>query len=316
MNEKIGIILCRLREEKKITRKQICDGLISENEYRNIEIGKSEGEVWLQKLLIGRLHIPESAVTFYLSKKENEMVNLEMEIYRRVMIWRYQEAEEKLKLFYDMINKESRIQMLIYYKLYLLVYGQRRKLEEAEFEIMNKRLGNMVSEIEKKLYEREILSPDELSFISEYFANSIIDEYERSKRLYEVLDYYKYEYSGMECGNRFYAQLNYYYAQGQYNLREYQNCVESCKEGLKVTALFGNCNNTAELFELLADAEGRILESETSLIVEKKVSQVKKVVENYTIAMNIYAIFDGEEADRKKKTVEDKVAKWKTMLFQ
>lgn len=274
MSEKIGIVLKKIRGEKNLTRQQICNGLISESEYQNIETGKSEGNVWIQKLLLGRLHIPESTVTFYLNLNDNEMVNLETEIYRRIMVWKYDEAEKKLHRFYNMTDKLNTAQMLIYYKLYLLVYGHRNRVSKNEFEVIAERLGKLFSEIKMRLHERECLSPDELSFITEYYACFFTDIRKKSESLYEIMDYYRNEYNGTENQNRFYAQLCFYYAQGQYELKEYHNCLNSCKEGLKVTALFGNCNTTAELLELVAYSKECLIDKNDlanikSLLVEE-----------------------------------------------
>lgn len=314
MSKKIKDVLYNTRKEKNLTRIQVCGNLLSENEYRNIETGKMDGSVWMLRQLLGRLKIPESSVVFYLGTKENDMINLEIEIYRRIMVWNYREAEEKLEKFFDWMDKENVIQVMIYYRLFFLIY--RKRIEKEKIDAVKEKIKNTIDYIENRLQKREVLSIDELAILTEYYATIFCNIKEQSIKLYEIIDYCKTEYLGVEGRNKFYAQLSFYYAQNQYLLEEYPNCMESCKEGLKVTSIFGNCNNTAELFELLADAKGKLLQKSNCFNETYNKSQIEEIIQNYRVAYDIYSLLYCDSAKEQKEKLMEKITIWKTMIWE
>ena len=104
MNERIGIIIKKTREEKHLTREVVCEGITTVDALKAIETEQCDENYWLIRELLGRLHIQNSAVIFYLDHQDNEMVNLETTIRRDIALHRYQEAEQKLDTFYELSN--------------------------------------------------------------------------------------------------------------------------------------------------------------------------------------------------------------------
>lgn len=316
MSETIGTLFVKIKEEKRLTKKQVCGGLVSEDDYQNIVTEKSEGNVWILRILIGRLHIQEAMVAFYLDKKENEMINLEIEIYRRIMVWNEKEAKEKLDQFYVRMDKNSSIQWVIYYRLFLLVYKENSILDKGQMDMFHNKLDEVISVLEDRISLREAAAPEELALLTEYYDKTITDITVKRAKLYDLLDYYKTEYRETELLNRFYAQLCFYYAKTQFALGRYHHCINSCRDGLKITEEFGCCNNTAELYELMAEAKSRIFKEVKKLGPKKNKEEYAEMVQWYQTASTLYTCFYGELADQKVCTIKERIQEWKTTKLQ
>ena len=66
MRGEIGRLLKIAREERKLTREDVAEGVIALEELRLLENGENDWDFWEVIILLGRLHIPDSAASFYL----------------------------------------------------------------------------------------------------------------------------------------------------------------------------------------------------------------------------------------------------------
>ena len=93
MRGEIGRLLKIAREERKLTREDVAEGVIALEELRLLENGENDWDFWEVIILLGRLHIPDSAASFYLCGEDNYLLNLETEIRLDLSLWRYEMAE-------------------------------------------------------------------------------------------------------------------------------------------------------------------------------------------------------------------------------
>ena len=63
MRGEIGRLLKIAREERKLTREDVAEGVIALEELRLLENGENDWDFWEVIILLGRLHIPDSAAS-------------------------------------------------------------------------------------------------------------------------------------------------------------------------------------------------------------------------------------------------------------
>lgn len=74
MKSQIGRLLKGAREEKNLTREEICAGVMAAEELRLLEDGENDWDFWEVTILLRRLQVPDSVISFYLYKEDNELV--------------------------------------------------------------------------------------------------------------------------------------------------------------------------------------------------------------------------------------------------
>ena len=313
MNEGIGIIIKKAREEKHLTREGICEGITTVDVLKAIETEQSNENYWLIRELLGRLHIQNSAVIFYLDHKDNEMVNLETEIRRDIVLHRYQEAEQKLDTFYGLCNLKDNLQMLIYYGLYLQLRNQQ-DIKILDDKILQNFFENHVGYLEQHIALHKLLSLDELLLLMEYYENTIENTIEKMNKFYRMMDYYDSEYAKEKYAHPFYASLKLYYAKYQYEMQEYEGCIRQCEEGLKVSEYFRTCERNAELYELMADAKGRI-ECQKNDGTKQDRKAIEEKLQAYYCADALYDTFYYGYQDKEKELLQRKMEAWRIMIL-
>ena len=313
MNEGIGKILKKTREEKHLTREDVCEGIITPDTLRAVEAEEREESYWVLRALLGRLHVLDSAVIFHLDHKENQMVNMEIELYRDLLLWRYDEAESKLMDFYQLCNKKDFLQLQIYYRLHAMLRKRQNKITEEDQNEIQGFVEQAIPCFEERLKQRRLFSPDELALLIEYYECTVSDTAGRMKKLYLILTYVESEYANIERAYSFYAVLKYCFAKCQYEMREYEGCIRQCKDGLKVSEYFRVCYLNAELYELMADAQGEI-EKEASKLQQANENSIKAIVRNYMLADTVYDTFYHGYHHEHSENINRKIELWKTMI--
>ena len=312
MRGEIGRLLKIAREERKLTREDVAEGVIALEELRLLENGENDWDFWEVIILLGRLHIPDSAASFYLCGEDNYLLNLETEIRLDLSLWRYEMAEAKLKEYYKKRDKKNRFQIMEYWRMWadlsVRIGGQMqsgdmfRAFAEKEIPFL-----------EERLHSGKLLSPNELAFITSYYRFTIGDITEQVKKLYKVVNYFHEEFATMEEQYPFYAMLMLVYAQCQYELGEYRGCVHQCREGLRVSVYSKFCKMGGELYELMADAKGKQMEEEIPEELERE-GRIKEILRDYMLADTLYSVFYYNYKGNYQKKVMEKVERWKIMI--
>jgi len=312
MRSEIGRLLKGAREEKNLTRDEVCAGVMAAEELRLLEDGENDWDFWEVTILLRRLQVPDSAVSFYLYKEDNDLVNLEEEIRLDLNLWRYEAAEAKLKEYDQKSDKKNELQMMEYWQMCAdLAVCLGRQLENED--VFKKFAAKKLPFLEERLHTRGLLSPDELAFITSYYQLTIKDTAERMKKLYPIVNYFQTEFATTKENYPFYAILMFAYAQCQYKLGEYKGCIRECEEGLRVTVSSRHCKTSGKLYELMADAKGKRMEEE-GLEESEKERRVKEILQDYALADTLYSLYyHNYKGDYEKKLMK-KIEKWKTTI--
>lgn len=260
--EIIGKQLQESREARKRTREEITWGFLEGVDLRRIEEGGG-CDFFVLRFLMERLHIPLKLKNFYLSAQDNILVNLESEMEYDLLFWRYGDVNLKLEKYYKLCDHENCLHMLVYYRFYAMLSIWRGSGDKDETREIWNFIKRWMPNFEIRLHNREPFSLDELALIIMYYC--LVEEKTeiRLKKIKEVADYYQAEFATkQERYQSFYAVLMLSCARCEYKLGDLINCISSCKEGIRVMLFVHRCVAGGELYELLADAEGKLLEGE------------------------------------------------------
>ncbi len=88
-----------------LKREEVSEALLEESDLRRIE-ERNEWEFWSVRILMGRLHIPMSSTIFYLSARDNTLVNLETDILCDLRFWRYEKPQQEIEEFYRLCDRK------------------------------------------------------------------------------------------------------------------------------------------------------------------------------------------------------------------
>lgn len=312
MSELIRQLIKTNREEQHLTRELLGETILSPDQLRLLENGdgkETHQNYWLLRILLGRLHLHNSSVIFYLPSKDNKLANLEMEIQRNLALWRYQKAEEQLEQFLSLIDKNNELSFLVYYQLYTELRIRQNKKTSKDTAALHQFMENKMPNFEKRLLKDRLFSSEELSLIIAYYEYTLENINTRMKKLFLVIHYFKTNYAGQEKAFPFYSSLMLAYARCQYKSEEYAGCMEHCLEGLRVTNYYRCCHVTAELYELLADSSGKLLEPKLEHKSELT-NEIQSILQNYSAAYSLYSTFYSEYQENHKKELQKKIEKW------
>ena len=307
------------REKRHLTREEVSEGLISAGELRRLEEGRV-ADVWLLRLLMGRLHILPSVNIFYLSERDNALANLESEIRCSLLLWNYEKAENQLKQFTELCDKWNRFQQMIFYRLdtalrVRLIRAGRSSRKEKDVKRLRRFMEENMAGFEERLLQHRLFSPEELALLSVYYDFTIENTAEKLKKLYFLIHYFRDEFSQEEKQYLFYADLILACAQCQYAMGEFQNCIRQCEKGLELTEYFHTCEATGELCELIADAKGELFAKEIVNAEERK-PWAGDIFRCYMQADAVYDTFYFGYQDGYREKLREKAERWKTIMLE
>ncbi|WP_214849245.1 helix-turn-helix domain-containing protein [Exiguobacterium sp. s193] len=274
----IGNRLKKIRREKKMTQKELSNGICSQAEISKVENGKNSPTIELLQQIAKKLRIP---VSFFFvdvdQMKKFQRIDFEM-----TQLMRAQEHTKILELVQNYLEEElsQEIQILLaYYRLVNEVELQKIDFRTCISQLLQLIKGQEVIQEYFLIYVRI-----QMAIAVQYTNNT---EYTHANTIYEEvlkLDYVTDEYKKL----RF--KVVYNYIRNLIKLKRFSSVIEKTNEVIKESNDLRDTSYLGHFFYQKAYA------------LEQTEASIEKIKEAYTQA---YAIFIVTENEAYKKILEE-----------
>lgn len=189
MSKGIGNIIVRLREERKCSLEQLCEGICSKSHMARIEQNESVPDPFVLDRLFGRIGKSTERLEYVLSKENYELYELQYQVQKEILYRNFEKAEKFLEIY----EGKKKAKQPLHRQFIEQERAQILWIRGAQVEEVLSHLNSAISEtmpLEHALEKKCVLSVEELKLLLFRWEVCHGTVYQRSLReVWEVLDY-------------------------------------------------------------------------------------------------------------------------------
>lgn len=179
--------MMELRNKKKVSIEQLCEGLCSPRMAWYLEKGEREPDIMLQERLLERLGKETDDYKCYIPCCDYVRWEARQNIAHEIISEEIEEAERLLEKYYNMYNMEDKLEKQFYLSMLALIRQCQNQDMEMQQALFWEAVSLTVPSLDKKPLNELLLSVKEINLLLE--AEHCKGEYQRTSFYQEILEY-------------------------------------------------------------------------------------------------------------------------------